>query len=148
MARLNDGHQTLISFANGASGTGGGIDFWEKNVTPPGMDAGGANDTTTMRNTLYRTKAPKQLITMTDMTLTVAYDPALYDSILAMIRENQLITITWPDGSTLAFYGWLDKFAPGQVAEGAQPEATITIVPSNQDDNGTEVAPDYTAPQA
>jgi len=117
MARLNDGYQTLISFSVGASA---GVQFWEKNVTPPGMDAGGANDTTTMRNTLYRTKAPKQLITMTDMTLTVAYDTELYDSILDMIKVNQLITITWPDDSTLAFWGWLDKFTPVQVAEGSQ----------------------------
>jgi len=142
MARLNDGYQTTIEFSEGASG---GVKFWEKNVTPPGMDAGGANETTTMRNTLYRTRSPKQLITMTDLSLTVAYDPELYDSILTMIKVNQLITISWPDGSSLAFWGWLDKFTPGQVAEGAQPEATITIVPSNQNDSDEEVAPDYEA---
>jgi hypothetical protein len=139
MARLDDGYQTTIEFSVGGSGEG--IKFWEKNVTPPGMDAGGANDTTTMRNTLYRTKAPKYLITMTDMTLTVAYDPDLYSSILDMIRVNQLITINWPDGASLEFWGWLDKFTPGQVMEGAQPEATITIVPSNQNEDGEEVAP-------
>jgi len=146
MSRIDDGFKTTIAFGSQPSGTGPEITFWEKTVTPPGMDAGGANDTTTMRNTLYRTKAPKQLITMTDMTLTVSYDAVFYDDILAMIKDNQLITITWPDTATLAFYGWLDKFIPGEVAEGAQPTAVITIVPSNQDENGDEIAPDYTAP--
>ena len=98
------------------------------------MDAGGANDTTTMRNTLYRTKAAKKLITMTPMTLVVSYDAIFYDDIIAMIATNQLITITFPDTSTLAFYGWLDKFVPGNIVEGEQPTATITIEPSNQTD--------------
>jgi hypothetical protein len=140
MSRIDDGYQTLISFEKGASG---GVKFYEKDVTPPGLDAGGANDTTTMRNTLWRTKASKKLITMTDMTLTVSYDPAIYSDILTMIGDNQQITITFPDGATLVFWGWLDKFTPGQIAEGSQPTATITIIPSNQNDSGTEEPPVY-----
>ena len=146
MARIDDGHPTTIAFGSQSSGTGPGITFWEKEVTPPGMDAGGENDITTMRNTLYRTKAPKQLITMTEMTLVASYDAVFYDDIVDMIKENQLITITFPDTSTLAFYGWLDKFVPGNVVEGEQPTASVTIVPSNQDAAGDEIAPDYTAP--
>lgn len=145
MSQIQDGHPTKIAFGSQPSGTGPGITFWEKEVTPPGMDAGGENDTTTMRNTLYRTKAPKKLITMTEMTAVVSYDPVLYDDIVAMIKDNQLITITFPDLSTLAFYGWLDKFILGSAVEGEQPTATITIVPSNQTDAGVETAPDYTA---
>jgi len=77
------------------------------------------------------------------MTLVVSYDPVFYDDILAMISENQLITITWPDLSTLAFWGWLDKFIPSNIVEGEQPTATVTIEPSNQNDSQVETPPDY-----
>jgi len=144
MSRIDDGHGTTIAFGDQPSGTGPGITFWEKELTPPGMDAGGANDTTTLRNTLYRTRAPKQLITLTEMTLTVSYDPSFYDDILGMIKDNQLITITFPDTHTVAFWGWLDKFVPGPIGEGSQPTADVTIVPSNQNESGVETAPVYT----
>jgi len=146
MSRIDDGFATTITFADQGSGTGPGITFWEKEVTPPGMDAGGPNDTTTMRNLLYRTKAPKKLITLTAMTLVVSYDAVFYDDVLAMMGDNQLITITFPDTSSVAFYGWLDKFVPGNVVEGEQPTATITIEPSNQNAAGVETPPDYTTP--
>ena len=141
MARIDDGHSTTIEFGTGPSGTGPGITMWEKEVTPPGMDAGGENDTTTMRNTLYRTKAPKKLITLTEMSVLISYDTDVYNDIIEMIKVNQEITINYPDTSTLVFWGWLDKFTPATVVEGAQPEATIIIVPSNQDAVGDEIAP-------
>ena len=145
MSRIDDGHGTLIEFATTPSATGPGVTFWEKSVTPPGADGGGENDTTTMRNTLYRTKMPKQLITLTEMSAEVSYDAAVYDDNIAMLNDNMLITINFPDTSKLAFYGWLDKFTPGAINEGEQPTATITIVPSNQTDAGVETAPVYTA---
>jgi len=147
MSRIDDGHGTTITFGDQPSGTGPGITFWEKSITPPGMDAGGANDITTLRNDTYRTFAPKQLITMTECSASVSYDADFYDEIVAMISENQLITITFPDTSTMAFYGWLDKFIPGEISEGEQPTADITIVPSNiHSSTGDVTGPDYTAP--
>lgn len=142
MARIDDGFSTTISFADNPS-----VLFYEKTVTPPGMDGGGPNDTTTMRNTSLRTKAPKQLKTMTQMTAVVSYDPEVFDptEVWAMINENQLITIDFPDGSSLDFWGWLDKFMPGEVQEGEQPTATITIECSNQNDSGVETAPVFNA---
>ena len=146
MSRIDDGLGTQISFGSQPSGTGPGITFWEKELTPPGLDGGGENDITTLRNTTYRTRAPKQLLTLTEMTLTVSYDAQFYDDIVAMALTNQAITITFPDGATLLFYGWLDKFIPGPIAEGAQPTADVTIIPSNVDPaDGSEAAPVYTA---
>lgn len=141
MARIDDGFSTTIGFANYPS-----VSFYEKEVTPPGLDAGGANDTTTMLNTTYRTRSPKQLVTMAACNFVAAYDPEVYDSVVAMLGENQLITITFPDTSTLAFWGWLDKFTPNALVEGEQPTAQCTIEPSNQNGSGTETAPVYTAP--
>ncbi len=144
MSRIDDGWQTTIAFTTTPSGGGPALTFWEKTLTPPGVDGGGANDTTTMRNAIYRTRGPKNLITLTDMNLSVAYDAGVYPDIMDMLNDNQLITITFPDASTLAFWGWLDKFEPDAIAEGEQPVATITIVCSNQNSSGVETAPLYT----
>jgi hypothetical protein len=141
MARLDDGHSTRISFADNPS-----VNFWEKEVTAPGMSGGGENDTTTMLNSAYRTRSPKQLKTMSECSFVAAYDPEVYNSVISMINNNQLITVTFPDGATLAFWGWLDEFTPNANVEGEQPTAECTIIPSNQNDSGTEVAPVYTAP--
>ncbi len=143
MARIDDGHPTLIAFS--ASTSGVTFEFFEKEVTPPGASAGGANDTTTMRNNLFRTMAPKQLITMTPMSVVGAYDPVVYDEIFAMIKINQIITITFPDASTLTFWGWIDEFTPGNIVEGEQPTSTLTIIPSNQDNSKVEQPPIYAA---
>lgn len=140
MARIDDGFSTTISFADNPT-----VLFYEKTVTPPGLQGGGANDTTTMRNTTWRTMAPKKLKTMSEASSKVSYDPAVYSDVLTMIQNNQLITINFPDGSTLEFYGWLDEFTPDEVQEGSQPTATIKIIPSNQNDSGVETAPVYTA---
>ena len=138
--RIDDGFSTLITFANYPS-----VKFWEKTVTPPGMTGGGANDTTTMRNTAWRTMAPKKLKSLANSTFSAAYDPEVFSSVVSMINENQEITITFPDSSTLTFWGWLDEFTPGEVVEGEQPTADCTIVPSNQNASGVEVAPTYSA---
>jgi len=143
MTIMNDGHSTTITF-NDTPGVAG-VTFKEKEVTPPAIQGGGENETTTMRNTTWRTRQPKQLKTLDQSSFTAAYDPALYDTILALINANQLITITFPDGDTLAFWGWLDDFTPGANVEGEQPEADLTIICSNQNAAGVETAPVYAA---
>lgn len=137
---LRDGHATFIEFASNPN-----VKFKEKTVTPPGFDGGGANNVTTMHNERMRTKAPKQLLDLTDGAMTVAYDPAVYPEILAMAQVNQLITITFPDGDTVEFWGWLDRFQPNEHTEGEQPTAEIVIISSNEDDNEDEFVPDHTA---
>ena len=143
MARLDDGFSTTIGFADLPA-----VKFYEKTITPPGVSGGGENDTTTMLNTTWRTKAPKKLKSLTTSSITVAYDAAVYDDIVGAngINNNQLITITYPDASTFAFYGWIDEFTQNEITEGEQPTAECTIICSNQTDAGVETAPVYTAP--
>jgi hypothetical protein len=100
--RLDDGFSTIITFSSAPS-----VKFYEKEVTPPGVSGGGANDTTTMRNTTWRTMAPKKLKTLSEAGASVAWDPAAYNDVLAMIQVNQQITVTFSDGSTIQFWGWL-----------------------------------------
>lgn len=142
MARLDDGYQTLVTFAAASSGV---EVFWEKAVTPPGIDGGGPNDTTTMHNTAYRTNSPKFLKTLTAGSFSAAFDPAILDELIAMVNVNQAITITFPDSSTWLFWGWINDASPGEISEGEQPTIDITIEPSNQDAAGDEIAPVYTA---
>lgn len=139
MARMDDGHATLISFSGSSA-----LVFQEKEVTPPSISGGGANDTTTMHNVTYRTKSPKKLISMGEMGAMVAYDPGIYDEIADQINVNQEITVTFPDGGELTFWGWLDDFKPNAVKEGEQPTAELTIICSNQNSSGVETAPQYT----
>ena len=139
--RLDDGHSTSIGFASAPS-----ILFWEKEVTPPGVDGGGPNETTVMANTAWRTFSPKKLKTLTEASASVAYDPAIFGATeaAALVNINNLITITFPAGDTLAFWGWLMSFTPGAAVEGAPPTADITVHPSNQNDAGAEVGPIHT----
>ena len=140
---LTDGHPTTITFD--VLGSGVTILLKETSVTPPGISAEGENDTTTMRNTTWRTKQPKQLKSLTNGSVTFQYDPAIYDQILTIIGVNGLVTITFPDSSTLDFWGWLDDFTPGENTEGTMPTATGTVICSNQNDSSVEVAPVYAA---
>ena len=140
MSMLEDGFATLITFAENSD-----VLLYEKEVTPPGVDGGGEIDVSTMQNTTWRTKSPKSLKTLAESSLVAAYDVAVYDEIIAMVNVNQSITITFPDSSTLVFWGWIDKFTPGALVEGQQPTADVTIVPSNRNGSDVETAPVYSA---
>jgi hypothetical protein len=143
MAKIDDGFPTFIEFTEE---TIFGTLLWEKTVTPPGLQMGGANDTTTMRNTSYRTRAPKKLKTLSELSGSMAYDPECYTALEDMLGVNQLCRVHFPDGSNVEFWGWLDEFTPGEASEGEQPEADFTVIPSNQDASGVETAPVYNAP--
>jgi len=147
MPRLDDGHSTKISFSADSS-----VEFYEKEVTPPGIDGGGPNDVTTMRNLKWRSMSPKKLKTLTDMSATVAYDPLVLNpstgSVFGLVNVNNEITVTFADGSTLKFWGWLNSFRPGSSREGDQPVAEIVVHPSNHDNASppAEQDPVYGAP--
>jgi hypothetical protein len=58
-----------------------------------------------------------------------------------MINDNQLITVTFSDSSTVAFWGWVADFVPNEVTPTEQPTATITIHQSLENESGVETAP-------
>ena len=134
---LQDGYQTLITFV-----TNDTIKFWERTVTPPGVDGGDPIERTTMHNTAWRTFGARSLKTLTPVSTTATYDPAVYDEIEALLNVETTVTVTFADGSTIAFYGYLQNFEPSEVSEGSDPECTITIQPTNWDPtNDVEAGP-------
>lgn len=136
MAIMFDGHSTTIAFAADSN-----VQFEVKELTPPSVVGGGPINVTTMENSAWRTMFPKSLKEMGPGSLVVAYDPAFYAEAVAMVNVNQLITVTFPDASTLAFYGWIDEFTPNNNQEGEQPSANITIQPSQLDGANAETGP-------
>lgn len=139
--RMDDGFATFITLENIPT-----VHMYEKEITPPGISSGGPIDVTTMRNSTWRTFSPRQLKTLTPVSATVAYATDAIDQLFAQVGVNQQITVHYPDGSHLVFWGWMEEFAPSAFTEGEQPTATLTVQPSNHNNNGSEVAPDYTAP--
>ena len=139
--KLVDGFPSKITFALLPN-----VELWEKSVKPPGIDGGDGIPQTTMLNTKWHTFAPRKLLKLTDATAKCAYDPSCYQSLLSIININTTVTVTFGDGSTLAFFGFLKMFDVSELAEGAQPEATVTIFPTNFDPvNRTEEPPVLTS---
>jgi hypothetical protein len=138
---LGDGFSTKVAFTSDPD-----VSFWEKTVSPPGMDGAEAIDLTTMHQAAWRPMGPRQLKTLSEFTLTAGYDPAVYGNILALVNAADTITVHFPNGGSLAFFGFLRIFAPSENAEGTMPEATVTITPTNRDALGAEQAPVYTPP--
>jgi hypothetical protein len=139
---LTDGYQSLIAFAAAPD-----VALWEKAVTPPGFEGGDPVPTQTQHNILFRTKASRKLIDMTNGSFSAAYDPKVYSSILSLINVETLITWHFPNGATLDAYGYLKSAVPGPLVEGEPPELNAEIIITNVNPStGAETAPVYTAP--
>lgn len=135
---LDDGFPTTISIAAGT------LTVVEKSITPPGVQGGGEINTTSMRNTAWRTKAPKSLKEASPIKLTVKYGTGVYNQIYDQINVNQALTITFPDNHTLVVWGWVDSFVPNEHTEGEEPTAEMEIIISNVNASGVETPPVYT----
>lgn len=140
MSYLKDGFRTRVSFAANPS-----VKLRIKAVTPVGLDGGGPIPDTTMENSTVRTDAPKSLITVTGGQFEAKYDPAVYTEILSLINVNNLITNSFPDGSAIYYWGWLNSFQPNQHTEGGEPLANCTFHASNRNASDVETAPTYSA---
>jgi hypothetical protein len=137
---MPDGWQTLITFSTNTT-----FSVWEKAVKPPGLDGKEPIDTTTMHNKVWRTFDARHLKTLTEATAVCAYDPDIYNIIPTLINVPQTVTVTFPEHTTVAFYGYLYKFEVKEHKEGEFPEADLSIMPTNWDPVGFgEAAPTVT----
>lgn len=126
---LCDGFSSLVTLGSDAT-----IELWEKSVKPPSVDGGDAIKTTTMHNSAWHTYRARQLLDLLPVTFKAAYDPDVYDELTARVNDDtDTITVRFSDGSTVAFFGFLQKFEPDELVEGEPPTATCTIHPTNWD---------------
>lgn len=122
------------------------VAFFEKDVQPLGFEGGEPIDQTTQFNNTVTTAFPRVLYSLDPISCNVAYSPNALGQIMAMININAVITVTFQDGGTICFYGWLRSFKPGPLAIGQQPMAVAVFHPSNLDGNFAEQVPVETAP--
>lgn len=138
---LRDGFSSKVTI-----GIDPDISVWEKTAKPPGIDGGDAVDQTTMHNTDYTTSAPQYLKTLTESTFKFSYDPAIYTQLMAVINVRTTITQSFRDGTTVAYYGFVQKAEFDELVRGTQPEGTMTIMPTNWDHiNSVEAGPTVTS---
>lgn len=135
---LTDGFSTLVTFANNPT-----IQLWitlEGGVKAGGFDTEGPIKIGTMHAKRMRVMAAKKLVTHQPTTLTCFYDPAVMTPLVIIGGQLGLettITLTFPDGSSWAFYGYLNKFEVSDHKEGTAPTASCEIIAISRDPYGT-----------
>lgn len=133
---LVDGFQTLISFS-----FSGVLFIRAREVKPPELDLGGEIDTTVMNNTKFRTSAPKSLIKVGAISAQCQWDPFVYQQLLLQLGIRQTITVRFPDSSTIAFSGFVNKFTPASMKEGDFPLAELEMMVTSRNVAGLEIRP-------
>lgn len=129
--KLKEGFRIKHTFARNTT-----LSVWEIGVAAPGIDGGEPVEQTTQHNVDWETMAPRQLKKLTSFTFTAAFDPDVYNQLLLLINAEDTCTETFPDGSTLAYFGYLQKADIDTLERGKQPTMSITVCPTNFDPVG------------
>lgn len=140
--KLQDGFSCRVVFSLDPT-----VEMYIKTVTPPELDGGEMIPSSNMHNTKWHTGSPRTLVKLGDGQCKVAWNPICYQNIISLVMNQKgSVTYWFPDGSTLAVWGYLGKFTPSEFQEGNQPEATVVIKHTNYDyTNHVECGPLYTA---
>lgn len=141
--RIDDGFRTTIEFSEFPT-----LEFYEISITLPGVDGGTPIETTNMRSDELRTFWLRQLKTLTPVTIVAGYTADIYDpaATYAMVNVNQEVTITGPNGFEISFWGGVVSVQPGPMEEGQRPTISITVQPTNTDNDKVEQQYTYTPP--
>lgn len=127
-AYMDEGYPTFITLSNIPT-----IPLREIEVTPIGTDNGEPINITTQWNAAKVTKSPRALNTDDDISVKVGYATQAIPLIRAQVGKKQTITLTHPDGSTDAVFGYVRSFKPDGYKVGDMPVATVVIVVMNWD---------------
>jgi len=125
---LEDGFSSKFAFAVNPT-----VSLWEIETKPPGVDGGDAIDITTHHNVALRTRAPRQLKSLTETTHKCAYDPQVITQLLSIVNKPGGITQYFPDGSSEDYFGYVRLVEFDPLVEGTFPTATVTVTPTNRD---------------
>jgi hypothetical protein len=128
--KMPEGFKSLITCSVNPA-----INIWEIEVKPPGVESGEAINTTTQQNIAWRTFWLPQLKTLEQITIKFAYDADVMQTDLIGMTgpRGQTITILFPQGTKVAFYGDIMKVEFDPFKEKEFPTGTLTIVPTNTD---------------
>lgn len=144
---LHEGYRAIIVFARLPTAS-----FWVRTVKPPGVTKGEPIDITTQHNVEHTTKAEAALKEWTNAQVVASFDPNLYNNIKNSLLGSRLasangsVTIHFPDGSTLDFFGWGNNFDFSAFERLNKPEVTFDVVVSNFDPaNDVEAGPVLTS---
>lgn len=122
------------------------IELFEEEVTPPGLDTEEAIETTSQRNIRWMTYAPGDLIRLTEFDVICGYDPIVYVSLIAILGIPTTITVRFPNGARLTFYGYAKSATPTPMKRKEKPKMTVNFMPTNMDPaDCSEAAPVFTA---
>lgn len=124
-----DGYKSLITFARLPDAP-----FWEKSLTTGGLEGGDEIDISTMHNSKTKTARARKLYKPKKITVKAGYDAKFKNVVRStLINVETTITETEPDGSTYAYFGYLQDVEFGEKTEGGFPEVTLTIIQTNYD---------------
>lgn len=127
--KMPDGFPSMLTMSGAPS-----VALWIQTIKFGGYDGGDKIPTTTMMNLHRRTFAPRSLLTKDDCTFKAAFDPDIFNgTIQGLINLPQTITEFYPDGSSLCYYGFLQKMGEPEFKEGEFPVADFTVVATNWD---------------
>lgn len=124
---LKNGYRSLITLNSKPD-----LELWEIEVAAPGIDGGEPVDTTTQHNDTLVTREPNSLIDLTPYDVVCAFDPIMYTRALTYVNKKDTTTVRFPDGTTLANYGWLQRLTSPSLVRGTMPVMTVTFCPANQ----------------
>lgn len=110
-------------------------------VTPPASKGGSPVKQTTMQNQWAHTQLPAVLKEIGSSSVTVAYSSVTLAALYAAQNQNVILTLVWPTGKRLRWWGWIRDIDPQQLAIGTRPEANLTLEASNLNSEGNEVQP-------
>jgi hypothetical protein len=131
---IGEGFPTTITL------TDAGVTFWEKTVEPLVSDGGEPVNTTSMRNVKVRTFSPRHLYQVDPVEITALYDGSFYSTLQntsSGINKNQQIVTTLPDGTTITWWGYIQKAKFDAMEEGKEPLVHLTLVHTGRNNSGT-----------
>lgn len=136
MSILRDGLKTLVFLSGLPRALWGEIE-----LTPPGVTGRGPIDMVGLRQLAWATQAPKSIKNLTPLNCKVMYDPEVIPQVWNTIQKNQQITVQFPTGAQLIFWGWLEECNFDPNSEGNRPTLNWVVQPSNLDSQCSETGP-------
>lgn len=114
------------------------ISWWEKTVKGSGLDKGPMIDISTQFNTARMTFYPRLLAKNDDVVIEAAWDPNVYNQFETICASpataaTNIVTETYPDGSTYCYYAAPYKLERVVMKPGEQPMINVTLCVTNYD---------------